>query len=123
MDNLPFTISPAAANWIRNCIQKAAEHPVASSHVPALVLCSNSVSRNLLGEITDFHSGEFLNLGWYPPETPAKFNFVELSLVGLKIYASPEAIEEMKGKELGLEPMEQAVPNAAGETRHVLTCR
>ena len=60
-------------------------------------------------------------LGWYPPEKVAEFK--ELSINGLKIYATPRMVKRLKGKELVLEPMEQRIPNAAGKPTRVLVYR
>ena len=101
MNDLPFTVSAGAAEWIRQCFERAEKLQFASNLVPALVPCFRLVVKDVKGRETGSYSGDFLSLGWYPPETPADFNFTELSVLGLKIYVSPEAIERPERKGVG----------------------
>jgi hypothetical protein len=123
MTDLPFTVSSGAAEWIRQCLEFAEKHQVARNLVPAFAPCFKIAVRDAHGQVIASYSGDFLSLGWYAPETLADANFVELSVLGLKIYASPEALERLNGKELAVEPVESGIPNTAGKTRPILICR
>jgi hypothetical protein len=74
MQDLPFTISPAAEGRIRRVVQGATESAVPDNYIPVLKRILSSAFRNSRGEITDHYSGNILSLGWNPPEIAAKFN-------------------------------------------------
>jgi hypothetical protein len=68
MQDLPFTISPAAEGRIRRVVQGATESAVPDNYIPVLKRILSSAFRNSRGEITDHYSGNILSLGWNPPE-------------------------------------------------------
>jgi hypothetical protein len=119
----PFNISPDATDWICRCFDYADRQQHARGLVPALVPCSKRVIRNALGEIVASYSGEFLSLGWYPPETFARLNFHEFSILGRVIFVSPEAMDCLDGKQLVLEPVNADNSNDPTNARLVLTYR
>jgi hypothetical protein len=120
MSTLPFSISPDAAAWIAEKLKMVEKEPAVAGLLPALYFSFNYQNRDEEGRVFEWCPHSFFDIGWFRPETVASHGFVEMEIVGLKVFAPLDTLERLKGKQLVLETVEVGFPRASDKQRQLL---
>src|SRR5437764_15424023 len=102
MSALPFSMSPEVAAHIEQTLFWAQREPdVLFRFVPILQEASNSTCTDENGNVIDHYPGLFFRIGWFSAEDIFDFaSYIELDLLGFKVFAAPRTLDLLRGKEL-----------------------
>lgn len=115
---ITFTVSPDAAQWIREKVRSINEDPNFVDLVPALYLFYGYKRTDERDKILACFSGEYFDVACDTLETLVAHGFLKDDLLG--IYVAPDARAKLNGSQLVLQTVEDGFPNPSERTAHLL---
>jgi hypothetical protein len=120
MSTVPFAISPDAAAWIVKTVQWSEKQRRRTGLLPALLFCFGERHWDKDGRLLEWCRHPFFDIGWYPSEYVAAEGFVEMEIRSVKIFAPPDTLQRLEGRQLVLETVEVGYPHPADKTAQLL---
>jgi hypothetical protein len=119
---VPFRIRNDAAAWIGKVVKAGGKDPAASGLLPALYYCHSTTTTTSAGRVVEQYKDGHFQVGWYPLKVITARRFPELKIRGVRLHATPDTLERLKGKELVLEEVEVGYPKPSDRLQTVLRC-
>lgn len=102
MNDLPFELTPEAADWIERVFLDAQKDLKLLAKARAVGYAFNSSWTSPDGGGGSYPYPHVI-LGWHPSEVVAAGDYTEFELVGFRVYASRDTLERLRGKRVVLD--------------------